>query len=79
MFRRFRDAKAAAAEATLARGTGRPVIRVWGGTLPGVADQAEKALMECDPEIYEFGDELVRSFRDPITEASIRCPSAPWS
>ncbi len=52
--------ESAEADAATARGTGRPVIKVRGGTLPTVVDLAEAALIDRDPEIYEFGDELVR-------------------
>jgi hypothetical protein len=58
--------QAAEAEAVAARSTGRPVIQVWGGALPTVVNQAEAALIARDPDIYEFGDELVRPAMLPI-------------
>lgn len=50
----------------------RPLIKVHGGTLPAVVDQAEAALMSLDHEIYEFGDEVVLPAIQPIGAASNR-------
>jgi RepB DNA-primase from phage plasmid len=64
--------RSAEADAATARGTGRSVIKVWGGVLPAVVDQAEAALIDRDPEIFEFGDELVRPATLPIRIAMDR-------
>jgi RepB DNA-primase from phage plasmid len=64
--------RAAEADAAAARGIARPVIQVWGGALPAVVDQAEAALINRDPELYEFGDELVRPAMLPIRIARDR-------
>ncbi len=64
--------QAAEADAAASRAEGRPVIKVWGGALPAVVDQAEMALIERDPEIYEYGDAVVRPAIEPVRIAKDR-------
>jgi hypothetical protein len=64
--------EAAEADPIEARRGGRPVIKVWSGELPAIVDQAETVLIEHDPDLYEFGDELVRPAIQPIRIASNR-------
>jgi putative DNA primase/helicase len=64
--------QAAEADAAASRSEGRPAIKVRGGALPAVVDQAEAALIERDPDIYEFGDLLVRPATEPIRIAKDR-------
>jgi putative DNA primase/helicase len=69
------------------RGTGRrtlqqhlandkPTIRITGGSLPEIVDEAERILMERDHEIFQRGDFLVRPARQMIDIADQRQTSA---
>jgi hypothetical protein len=50
----------------------RPIVQVINGELPNVVDAAEAFLVECDRNLYEFGDQVVRPDRAPIKIADNR-------
>jgi hypothetical protein len=47
----------------------RPVIHTGGGRLPQAVDEAERILIANDPEVYAFGDQIVRPALRPIAIA----------
>ena len=47
----------------------RPIVRVIGGELPAVIDRAEALLVDADPGIFAFGDQVVRPAIRPIRVA----------
>jgi hypothetical protein len=47
----------------------RPVVRVGGGRLPQAVDEAERILIDSDPQVYAFGDQIVRPALRPIAIA----------
>jgi hypothetical protein len=48
----------------------RPVVRIIGGQLPAIIDRAEAILTAADPDIYAFGDQIVRPAIRPISIAN---------
>jgi hypothetical protein len=44
----------------------RPIVRTGGGHLPEAVDEAERILIARDPEVYAFGDQVVRPALRPI-------------
>ena len=44
----------------------RPIVRVIGGELPAIIDRAEEILIAADPDVYAFGDQIVRPAMQPI-------------
>jgi hypothetical protein len=50
----------------------RPIVQIAAGQLPAVIDAAEAILVETDRDLYEFGDQVVRPARAPITIADKR-------
>jgi hypothetical protein len=44
----------------------RPIIRISGGQLPNVIDEAEAILIANDRDVYAFGDQIVRPAQRPI-------------
>jgi hypothetical protein len=50
----------------------RPIVQIAAGQLPAVIDAAEAILIEADRDLYEFGDQVVRPARAPITIADKR-------
>jgi hypothetical protein len=53
----------------------RPVIQTGGGRLPQAVDEAEKILIANDPEVYAFGDQIVRPALRPIAIADDKTDS----
>jgi hypothetical protein len=51
---------------------GRPVVLWYGGSLARTVDEAEEALIERDPDIYQRGDFLVRAAVVPVPAADDR-------
>jgi hypothetical protein len=65
--------QAAAARASAQTPPGvRPVVQVSGGELPNVVDRAEDILIARDPDVYEFGDQVMRTALAPIRIADSR-------
>ena len=48
----------------------RPVVHVTGGQLPAIIDRAEAILIAADPDVYAFGDQIVRPAIRPISIAN---------
>jgi putative DNA primase/helicase len=56
--------------------TAKPVIRITGGNLPGIVDQAEQSLIDGDFSLYQRGSLLVRPAPVPVDIADNRTTTA---
>ena len=45
----------------------RPVVKIAGGDLPEIIDQADAILATADRDLFDFGDQVVRPALEPIT------------
>jgi hypothetical protein len=52
-------------------GSERPTIKIVGGKLPQIVDEAEAALMAGAPDFYRFGDQLVRPVVEEVPAADM--------
>ena len=55
----------------------RPTVYTGGGRLHAAVDEAEKILVESDPEVYAFGDQIVRTAPSPIAIADNKTTIGP--
>ena len=44
----------------------KTIVKVVGGELPRVVDEAEALLVASDLDLYEFGDQVVRPAAEPM-------------
>jgi hypothetical protein len=45
----------------------RPIVKIAGGDLPEIIDQADAILATADRDLFDFGDQVVRPALEPIT------------